>query len=212
MKRFLIALVLGVFSISANAMLWDRGGGLIYDDVLDATWLQDANYGAGSSFDDGGSTTDGKMSWNNAVGWANNLSYFDSVRNVTWDDWRLASMDVNADGTVVSCDVTTELACRDHEYAYLFNQYGISDVSPGLFTNVQSDHYWSGTGFASRPDDAWAFVFSVGQELLGDKSSHFFYAWAVRDGDVGVVPVPAAVWLFGSALGLLGWIRRKKAS
>ena len=24
-----------------------------------------------------------------------------------------------------------------------------------------------------------------------------------------VVPVPAAVWLFGSALGILGWVRRK---
>lgn len=27
-----------------------------------------------------------------------------------------------------------------------------------------------------------------------------------------VVPVPAAVWLFGSALGLLGWVRRRAAS
>ncbi len=29
---------------------------------------------------------------------------------------------------------------------------------------------------------------------------------------VAPVPVPAAVWLFGSALGLLGWMRRKTAS
>jgi len=27
--------------------------------------------------------------------------------------------------------------------------------------------------------------------------------------DTAVVPVPAAVWLFGSALGLLGWVRRR---
>lgn len=28
-------------------------------------------------------------------------------------------------------------------------------------------------------------------------------------GQIRVVPVPAAVWLFGSALGLLGWVRRR---
>ena len=26
---------------------------------------------------------------------------------------------------------------------------------------------------------------------------------------INVVPVPAAVWLFGSALGMMGWLRRK---
>jgi hypothetical protein len=35
--------------------------------------------------------------------------------------------------------------------------------------------------------------------------------WAVHDGNPGghVIPIPATVWLCGSALGLLGWIRRK---
>jgi hypothetical protein len=30
--------------------------------------------------------------------------------------------------------------------------------------------------------------------------------------DFSVVPVPAAVWLFGSALGVMGLVRRKKAA
>jgi hypothetical protein len=35
-----------------------------------------------------------------------------------------------------------------------------------------------------------------------------FGAWGTLD-TVQVVPVPAAIWLFGSALGLMGWMRRK---
>jgi hypothetical protein len=49
MKKYL--LVIGFyFSTLVNAQLIDRGGGLIYDNVLDVTWLQDANYAKTSGY------------------------------------------------------------------------------------------------------------------------------------------------------------------
>ena len=60
-----------------------------------------------------------------------------SATEVTWDDWRLASMDVNGDNNIVYCSLSTELACRDNELGYMFYQNGVSDFSPGPFTNVQ---------------------------------------------------------------------------
>ena len=82
---------------SAQATLIDRGGGLIYDDVLDVTWLQDANYAKTSGYD-----ADGLMNWEQATSWATNLSFYDSVRGVSFDDWRLPFIvDTNATG----CDL-----------------------------------------------------------------------------------------------------------
>ena len=81
---------------TAQAALVDRGGGLIYDTDLDITWLQDANYAQTSGF-----SGTGLMNWSQATNWAANLSYFDSVRNVTWNDWRLPSIQ---DTGIVGCD------------------------------------------------------------------------------------------------------------
>ena len=82
-----LALLGALASGAAQAALHDRGGGLVYDDVLDVTWLADANYAKTSGYD-----ADGLMDWQSAMDWAANLEYHDSVRGVTWNDWRLPSV------------------------------------------------------------------------------------------------------------------------
>lgn len=81
----------------AGATLIDRGNGLIYDDVLDITWLQDANYAVTSGYTadnavNNGSNaydnifSDGRMGWDAAVAWADQLVY------QGYDDWRLPTL------------------------------------------------------------------------------------------------------------------------
>lgn len=70
MKKIMRELLAGVFALSvgtAQAALIDRSGGMLYDDVLNITWLQDANYAKTSGYD-----ADGKSSWAAANTWAAN--------------------------------------------------------------------------------------------------------------------------------------------
>lgn len=91
------------FSMTSDAALIDRGGGLIYDDILNVTWLQDINYAKTSGYD-----SDGSMTFSDANAWAQNLIYYDSARDISYDSWRLPSMDVNNDGTNVDCGLWTK--------------------------------------------------------------------------------------------------------
>lgn len=81
MMTYMRVLVLGLFALAmgnAQAALFDRGGGLIYDDMLNVTWLQDVNYAKTSGYD-----ADGKMTWEQALSWVSQLNYGG------FDDWRL---------------------------------------------------------------------------------------------------------------------------
>ena len=51
--------------------------------------------------------------------------------------------------------------------------------------------------------------FLNGAGVIGDNVTGVDAGLALAVADASVVPVPAAVWLFGSALALLGWVRRK---
>jgi hypothetical protein len=228
-KPLILALLAGLtLSGATQAALHDRGGGLIYDDVLNITWLQDANYAKTSGYD-----SDGKMNWAKANTWAVNLVYHDSERNVDYSNWRLPTVspingsafnyNFSASGTTdrgynVSAPGTTYAGSEGSEMAYLFfnllgnksvedasgkpqSGYGLTNVGP--FQNLQSSGYWSGTEYAERFNYAWAFGVYHGVQDWGEQSDGL-YAWAVHPGDVAAAPVPEpetyALMLAGLAL------------
>jgi hypothetical protein len=174
-KRVLIAGALAFVMGSAQAALIDRGGGLLYDNVLNVTWLQDANFAKTSGYD-----ADGLMSWNAANSWANNLVFHDSVRNADYSDWRLPTVspvnsqkgwDYSAGYDGISSDRSYNITSPSSELSFMYYvNLGLKgELSPsgvfqadfgglgigsyawggqadvGLVRNFQNTVYWTGT-------------------------------------------------------------------
>lgn len=190
-----------VLSTSANAALIERLGGLAYyDDQADLTWLADANY-AGTS-----GNYHGRMNWADANAWAAGLI----VGGV--DGWRLPGTDPGISGYNQTGSEMGNLF-----YNVLGGVAGssittIHNTNYDLFSNVRCNACWSATEYApNTAAGAWVFTMVYGYQDAGNKTN-LYSAWAMQSGDVSAVPVPAAVWLFGSGLiGLAGIARRKKA-
>lgn len=185
-----------------------------YDTVLNITWLADANYTRTSGYD-----ADGQMTWAAANAWAANLVLGG------FGQWRLPLViDTGAPGcdqTTASgadCGVNVNTSTSEMAHMYYVSLGNLPQTSlsnTGPFSNLQPSFYWSGTAYTgpgSSSGSAWMFSFRNGeQNWYWTYWGETLYAWAVHPGDIGtpaVVPVPAAIWLFGSGLlGLLSTAR-----
>lgn len=204
-----------LFSLNSSAALYDRGDGMIYDSVLNITWLQDANYAVSSgwaaSHDTGHPNigpqyiqSNGRMGQEAAVNWADQLMYGG------FDDWRLPTIGANP---ITGYNSGGELGYMF--YVNLGNKIlptsvsaSFIDAATGKIEQLQNvqDGYWYSEEAGNPPIGAWFINFDTGFQGAFNKASSY-YAWAVRDGDVAAVPAPATIWLFGSALFGLAWQR-----
>jgi len=161
-----------------------------YDPNLNISWAADANVNS-------------DIKWDPAISWVNSLT-INGIGN-----WRLASMDVDGDGTAVDCTGGGVANCKDNEFGYLYWEESITGAAPTPFTNLNNHDWLSGSEWSVT--GVWVFNFSDGSQAQASKVTGR-YAWAVHDGDIGaaVIPLPAALWLFGSGLlGLIGVARRR---
>lgn len=163
-KICIIGILLHI-SFTAGAALHDRGNGLIYDDVLDITWSQDANpagtQGLGivwPSFGDDLGDVLGYMTFSDARSWIDEMN---QSRYKGYNDWRLPSVSpLNGDYFVMGnqitgcngliCDYGYNIGAPDTNYsgstaselAYMFhtNLGNYSLELPSGATNTTSCH------------------------------------------------------------------------
>lgn len=158
---------------AAQAALFDRGGGMIYDDDRNITWLADWNYAKTSGFDE-----DGGMDQPTALLWAAGLEYGG------YTDWRLPTA-LNPDGS----GPCFRWNCTGSELGhFVYTVLGVTENNSiltgdpaklALFKNMQNT-YWSSTEF-------WHM--DMGSVYQNSVNPNFaLFAVAVLDGDVTAIP------------------------
>lgn len=218
--------------LESEAALQSRGPDMVYDDATNLTWVTNTHFGFGSAFDDGFSPTDGRMSYAAAQAWVSQLALARSANGLIIGDWRLPGAGALATLSGHSELFTLLYGTLENTPGALLTNTGPFGIIPGSLANPNG-FFWLDTACDLQCKQHYAAIsvsggiLTVEGHLLGGGSlelalallpseafegpavsqpgaqAMYGYAWAVRTGDVAVVPTPTAFLLFacgGSAL------------
>lgn len=216
-----------LFCTSSQASLADIGNGLIYDDVSNVTWISD-----GYAFTNNIASTTSTPTADPYTGpllgvvvtpplgdahtiAANDLSYQIDLGRWVGSWWAATAW---ADGYTYQYGSQTLSDWRlptSAEAQSLITQLGSGSGAKPPFVWVPP-FYWTSTQTSATNVDVARPLFGTINNftLMNGSVPRYSNVLAVVPGNVAPVPVPAAAWLFGSALAGFGMIgrRRGKAS
>jgi hypothetical protein len=154
-------------TLSVGGRWCDQGDGTVKDMTTGLVWLKKADWG-------------GQKPWRSTSPDCTSPNYtcYDDAHSRAGT---LAAGAADADLSDGSVEGDWRLPTKAELYGLGHGTEAIRFSSPGLFTGVQNDYYWSSTTLASDPDHAW-FVYT-GTGGAGSTYKHRTnFVWPVRAG------------------------------
>lgn len=206
----------------ASMMLWAASANAAVVELANNGGFETGDFTGWSQFPSGG-TTQTVVTTNPSSGiYAGNLNIpagLGPTNNVLKQANLAEGLLVSGQSVSVSFDIRGTLGVGAVLFAENFSEISGGGVSFNDLKNVSGDingdsNVWTTVSYSTI----------LGPDVSGGYTLQFAAvcgAVAACDADIfidnvsiqaDVVPIPAAVWLFGSGLGLLGWMRRKAAA
>ena len=150
-----------------------------------------------------------------------------TLENVTFEDGGAASGSFTYDAATniyADVDITTTIGTIRNGTYYEYVNFNYPYIDADDIILVNGDSNWDLTGYQtlvlrfaegltnSGGNVAFALASSVEGSCDSPDCNFGSGARFVTSGEVTAVPIPAAVWLLGSALAGLGWLRRKQTA